>query len=111
MCLSNPSKRTRQINHQSTALSAFKLNPFIGSQIGRNTSAVLCSSLTLFVCSVLHSVGPVAFVGEVGVRVVARGVHDTSFDVVSPALGLGPGVHDEVCGHVTENTCEQKGKP
>lgn len=54
-------------------------------------------SLTVLIWRVLHSVRPVAFVRDVGIRVGARRIGNARFDVTAAALIVSSSVHNEMC--------------
>lgn len=65
-------------------------------------------SLTVLVGCVLHSVGPIAFVGDVGVRVGAWWIGDAGVDVAATTLVVSPSVHCEMGGHFPQNACREE---
>lgn len=62
-------------------------------------------SLTILVGGVVHTVGAIAVVGDVGVGLGTRGVDHPSLDVGPPRLGECPGIHREVSAHLPQHPC------
>lgn len=65
-------------------------------------------SLTVLVGCVLHSVGPVAFVCDVGVRVGTWWIGDAGIDVAATTLVVSPSVHCEMGGHFPQDACREE---
>lgn len=66
------------------------------------------TSLTVLVRRVLHSVGPIAFVCDVGIRVGAWWIGDAGFDMAAAAFVVSPGIHCEMGGHFPQDACIQE---
>lgn len=61
---------------------------------------------TIFISSVLHSVGSVPFIGDVRICVGAWRVNNAGFDVVSSGHIVSPGVHNKVCIDFSKDSCK-----